>query len=79
MDYFSFYLMNLVMSQLKNKLLLFCVILTSKGILLNFFGIIYVSDTTVSSLKATIEALFFKHNLSMSRIRGQGYDGTSNM
>ena len=28
-----------------------------------FLGIVYVSDTIVSSLKATIEALFFKHNL----------------
>ena len=45
----------------------------------HFLGIVNVSDTTVLSLKATIEALFFKHNLSMSRIRGQGYDGASNM
>ena len=63
--------MNLVMSQLKNKLLLFCVMLTSNGL--------YVSDTTTLLLKVAIEALFFKHNLSMSRIRGQGYDGASNM
>ena len=60
------------MSQLKNKLLLFCVMLTSNGL--------YVSDITALSLKAAIETLFFKHNLSMSRICGQGYyDGASNM
>ena len=41
-----------------------------------FLGIVY---TTTLSLKAAIEALFFKHNLSMSRIRRQGYDGASNM
>ena len=35
--------------------------------------------TTASSLKATIEALFSKHGLSISRLRGQGYDGASNM
>ena len=36
-------------------------------------------DTTASSLKAAIEALFSKHGLSISRLRGQGYDGASNM
>ena len=45
----------------------------------HFLGIIHVSDTIALSLKETIEALFSKHNLSMSRIRGQGYDGISNM
>ena len=44
-----------------------------------FFGIVHVSNTTALSLKAAIEALFSKHNLSLSRIRGQGYDGASNM
>jgi hypothetical protein len=39
----------------------------------------YVSDTTANSLKAAIEALFSKHGLSISRLRGQGYDGASNM
>ena len=45
----------------------------------HFFGIVYVSDTTVLSLKVAIEALFSKHNLSLLRIRGQGYDGASNV
>ena len=44
-----------------------------------FLGIQQVSDTTASSLKAAIEALFSKHGLSISRLRGQGYDGASNM
>ncbi|KAJ6926867.1 zinc finger MYM-type protein 1-like [Populus alba x Populus x berolinensis] len=44
-----------------------------------FLGIQHVSDTTASSLKAAIEALFSKHGLSISRLRGQGYDGASNM
>nr|XP_034886744.1 zinc finger MYM-type protein 1-like [Populus alba] len=44
-----------------------------------FLGIKHVSDTTASSLKAVIEALFSKHGLSISRLRGQGYDGASNM
>jgi hypothetical protein len=38
-----------------------------------------MSDTTVSSLKVVIEALFSKHGLSISRLHGQGYDGASNI
>ena len=44
-----------------------------------FLGIQHVWDTTASSLKAAIEALFSKHGLSISRLCGQGYDGASNM
>jgi hypothetical protein len=44
-----------------------------------FIGIQHVRDTTASSLKATIEASFSKHGLSISRLRGQEYDGASNM
>ena len=35
-----------------------------------FLGIVHVSDTTALSFKVAIEALFSKHNLSLSRIRG---------
>ena len=42
-------------------------------------GIVHVSNTTTLSLKTAIEDLFFKHNLSLSQLRGQGYDGESNM
>ena len=35
--------------------------------------------TTALSLKGAIDLLFFRHGLSLSRLRGQGYDGTSNM
>ncbi|XP_024460939.2 uncharacterized protein LOC18094528 [Populus trichocarpa] len=44
-----------------------------------FLGIQHVRDTIANSLKAAIEALFSKHGLSISRLRGQGYDGASNM
>jgi hypothetical protein len=30
-------------------------------------------------LKTYLDAMFVKHNLSMSSLRGQGYDGASNM
>ncbi|XP_076943187.1 uncharacterized protein LOC143613344 [Bidens hawaiensis] len=35
--------------------------------------------TTALSLKAAIDELFARHNLSIRRVRGQGYDGASNM
>ncbi|XP_041995755.1 zinc finger MYM-type protein 1-like [Salvia splendens] len=44
-----------------------------------FLGIVHVTDTCSRSLKNAINALLSKHNLSLSRVRGQGYDGASNM
>ena len=45
----------------------------------HFLSIQHMPDITSSSLKAAIEALFSKHGLGISRLRGQGYDGASNM
>ena len=42
-------------------------------------SIIHVMDTTTLSLKMGIKTLFSKYNLSISRLRGQGYDSASNM
>ncbi|XP_076916519.1 uncharacterized protein LOC143576276 [Bidens hawaiensis] len=36
-------------------------------------------ETTALSLKAAIVELFARHNLSIGRVRGQGYDGASNI
>ncbi|XP_059455244.1 uncharacterized protein LOC132185494 [Corylus avellana] len=44
-----------------------------------FLGITHVSTTTVAELKKTIDSVLSKHNLSISRFQGQGYDGASNM
>ncbi|XP_075649879.1 uncharacterized protein LOC142620391 [Castanea sativa] len=44
-----------------------------------FLGIVHVASTTALSLKCAIEGLLCEHNLSLSRLRGQGYDGASNM
>jgi hypothetical protein len=44
-----------------------------------FLGIKHVPDTTSSSLKIALDAMFIKHGLSISQLRGQGYDGASNM
>ncbi|XP_031265630.1 uncharacterized protein LOC116124058 [Pistacia vera] len=42
-------------------------------------SIMHITDMTALSLKMGIETLFSKYNLSISRLRGQGYDGASNM
>ncbi|KAM2549739.1 hypothetical protein TB1_014072 [Malus domestica] len=44
-----------------------------------FVGIQHVTDTTSSSLKDAIDTLFSRYGLSISKLRGQGYDGASNM
>ena len=45
----------------------------------HFIGIEHVASTTTLSLKVAIDSLFSRHGLSMSRLRGQGYDCASNM
>ncbi|PKU86849.1 hypothetical protein MA16_Dca027802 [Dendrobium catenatum] len=44
-----------------------------------FIDIKHVTSTTAVTLKTTIEDILAKHSLSIQRIRGQGYDGASNM
>ncbi|XP_028062659.1 zinc finger MYM-type protein 1-like [Camellia sinensis] len=44
-----------------------------------FLGIEHVANTNALSLKQAIENFFFKLGLSIFRLRGQGYDGASNM
>ncbi|KAK8940884.1 hypothetical protein KSP39_PZI009869 [Platanthera zijinensis] len=44
-----------------------------------FVGIVHVSDTSAQSLKLALLQFFSEHGLSITRIRGQGYDGASNM
>ncbi|KAL6575834.1 hypothetical protein OROHE_000815 [Orobanche hederae] len=44
-----------------------------------FLGIIHVKETSANSLKEALQNLLGLHRLSLSSIRGQGYDGASNM
>ncbi|CAN1750396.1 Zinc finger MYM-type protein 1 [Linum perenne] len=44
-----------------------------------FLGIYHVRDTKAMSLKTAIKSMLMKNGLSISRVRGQGYDGASNM
>ncbi|XP_074305564.1 uncharacterized protein LOC141640782 [Silene latifolia] len=42
-------------------------------------GIVHVGNTTSVTLKAAIEKLLHANSLTLSSVRGQGYDGASNM
>ena len=44
-----------------------------------FLGIVHVASTTALSLKYAIECLLCEHNLSLSKLHGQGYWWASNM
>ncbi|KAL4595008.1 hypothetical protein ACB092_12G060400 [Castanea dentata] len=44
-----------------------------------FLGITHVNNTAAVTLKSAIEEVFNKHSLNISRLRGQSYDGASNM
>ncbi|XP_035840160.1 zinc finger MYM-type protein 1-like [Helianthus annuus] len=44
-----------------------------------FIGLVHVMETSALSLKSGIDDLFSRYNLSLARVRGQGYDGASNM
>ena len=44
-----------------------------------FVGIAHVTETTSSHLKSSIDSLLAKFKLSLKQVRGQGYDGASNM
>ncbi|KAH7688620.1 Ribonuclease H-like protein [Dioscorea alata] len=53
--------------------------MNNRGCIIECFLAIVHSNTTALSLKEAIESMFSKHGLSLSRLRGQGYDGASNM
>jgi hypothetical protein len=42
-------------------------------------GVVHVKETSTSCLKSNIDVLFGKYGLSIKQVRGQGYDGASNM
>ena len=44
-----------------------------------FFGLIHVADTAALTLKNGIYSLLSQHCLDIQNVRGQGYDGASNM
>ncbi|KAK9064773.1 hypothetical protein SSX86_016155 [Deinandra increscens subsp. villosa] len=44
-----------------------------------FIGLVHVMETSALSLKSAVDELFARYNLSLTKVRGQGYDGASNM
>jgi hypothetical protein len=44
-----------------------------------FLAIKHISDCTSVALKEALVRILTKHDLPISRLRGQGYDGASNM
>jgi hypothetical protein len=44
-----------------------------------FLALVHVKETTADALKEALLAVLDRNKLSISRIRGQGYDGASNM
>ncbi|XP_073021703.1 uncharacterized protein [Primulina eburnea] len=44
-----------------------------------FIGIEHLTGITTLSLKVAIDKMFSRYNLSMSKLRGQGFDGANNM
>ncbi|XP_042401061.1 zinc finger MYM-type protein 1-like [Zingiber officinale] len=44
-----------------------------------FMTVVHVATTTAACLKEAIDSLFAKYDLLVARLRGQGYDGASNM
>ena len=47
--------------------------------LLELCAIVHVTETTSAYLKSSIDELFADLKLSLKQVRGQGYDGASNM
>nr|XP_051215497.1 uncharacterized protein LOC127333197 [Lolium perenne] len=44
-----------------------------------FLGLSHVEDTTSLTLKTAIQKMLMNYNLTFAMVRGQGYDGASNM
>src|SRR5262249_11268293 len=64
----------------KEQIALVLRFVNNSGVLVeHFFEIMSVKDTTSARLKKAISDIFVRHNLQIKNMRGQGYDGASNM
>ncbi|KAL0388014.1 UNVERIFIED_CONTAM: hypothetical protein Sradi_2683200 [Sesamum radiatum] len=79
-SYFSILVDESLDKSIKEKKAVIVRFVNKKGqVIERFLGVEHVSDTSASSLKAALEGMFAHYGLSISRLRGQGYDGASNM
>ena len=63
-------------NSVKEQMTLVLRYVNKKGIIIErFLGIVHVASTIALSLKYNVESLLCEHILSLSRLRGQGYDG----
>jgi len=44
-----------------------------------FIGVVHVKETSSLTLKSVIDDLFARYGMSITKVRGQGHDGASNM
>jgi hypothetical protein len=64
----------------KEQMALVLRFVNNEGIIMErFLDVVHVSDTAALTLKQSIYAVLADNNLSVQDIRGQGYDGASNM
>jgi hypothetical protein len=57
-----------------------CKFVNDEGkVLERFLGLHHIERCTASALKEAVFGMLSSHKLNISMIRGQGYDGTSNM
>ena len=66
MNILPFWLMNLKMYQLK----ILYYVDKRDHVIEHFLGMLHVNDTSLTTLKVTIDAMFAKHELSISKLRG---------
>uniref|UniRef100_A0A7N0V437 DUF4371 domain-containing protein n=1 Tax=Kalanchoe fedtschenkoi TaxID=63787 RepID=A0A7N0V437_KALFE len=79
-DYFSILIDESHDISIKEQMVIAVRYVNKRGeIIERVIGIVHVLNTTTLSLKRALDSLFTKYNLTMSRVRGQGYDGASNM
>ncbi|KAL0399873.1 UNVERIFIED_CONTAM: Zinc finger MYM-type protein 1 [Sesamum radiatum] len=79
-SYFSLLVDESRDKSIKEHMAVIVTFVNKKGqVIERFLGVEHVTDTLASSLKAALEGIFARYSLSISRLRGQGYDGASNM
>ncbi|XP_062100728.1 uncharacterized protein LOC133806648 [Humulus lupulus] len=65
---------------IKEQMVVMCRYVDKRGCVIEIFiNIEHVPNTIAILLKIAIDKLFSKHGLSISKLRGQGYDGASNI